>query len=103
MELWCDHQMLLNDGVEIGCAAHLAEGRLFDCPYQSNEERMNSLYPCSDYKCEIINLRDKIKGGFIGVIHNCYEGWETPMKETYPESANILGGSDGTIQTRCEM
>lgn len=103
MELWCDYQMLLNDGVKVACTAHLAEGRVLVCPYQSNEDRLRSLYSCCDYKCEFVNMRDKIKDGFIGTIHNCHEGWETPTKEAYPESANALGGSDGTIQTGGEM
>ena len=103
MAFWCDHQMLLNDGVTVVCAAHLAEGRVLDCPYQSNEDCMKSPCPCSDYKCEIVNLRNKIKDGFIGTIYNPREGWETPTKETYPESTNTLGGLNGIIQTCSEM
>jgi hypothetical protein len=47
--LWCDNQMLDENNIII-CVAHLAEGRVFDCPYKNNDERLNAHYPCSDYK-----------------------------------------------------
>lgn len=103
VELWCDYQTPLDNGVRVACTAHLADGRVLVCPYQSNEDRLKSLCPCCDYKREFTNVRDKIKDGFIGIIYNYHEGWETPAKEAYPESANALGGSDGTIQTGSEV
>lgn len=47
--MWCDNQVLdAND--RILCLAHLVEARVFECPYENNEKRMESKYPCSDYK-----------------------------------------------------
>lgn len=51
IKLWCEQQMLDEKGI-IMCTAHLAEGRVFDCPYNDNEERLKSKYPCVDYKEE---------------------------------------------------
>lgn len=49
MSLWCENQMIDEDNYVI-CLAHLAEGRALDCPYENNEKRMESEYPCSDYR-----------------------------------------------------
>lgn len=49
MKLWYQQQMIDKDNYII-CLAHLAEGRVFDCPYENNEERIKAEYPCSDYK-----------------------------------------------------
>lgn len=49
MKLWCENQMIDKDDYII-CLAYLAEGRVFDCPYENNEKRMESEYPCSDYR-----------------------------------------------------
>jgi hypothetical protein len=32
------------------CSAHLADGRVFQCPYSSPEDIEKAKYPCSDYK-----------------------------------------------------
>lgn len=78
MELWCDYQMLLSDGMTIVCAAQLAEGLVLDCPYSSNEERLKSLYPCCEYKHEVVDMIEAIRdryrlGGSNGTIHTCGE------------------------------
>lgn len=49
MKLWCTNQMVDEDE-SILCCAHLAESRVFNCPYENNEKRLESQYPCSDYK-----------------------------------------------------
>lgn len=46
-EIWCGNQMI-DENMNILCCAHLAENRVFNCPYTSNEKRMESKYPCSD-------------------------------------------------------
>lgn len=48
-KLWCDNQQIVEDG-GIVCLAHMAEARVFDCPYKNNEDRLDSRYPCSDYE-----------------------------------------------------
>lgn len=48
MELWCKWQDVDEEGVF--CTAHLAEDRVFNCPYKNTKERNKSEYPCSDYK-----------------------------------------------------
>ena len=53
MKLWCNFQIEDKNG-DILCTAHLAECRVFDCPYKDNGERLKSKYPCSDYK-EVIH------------------------------------------------
>ena len=49
MKLWCTNQMVDRDGC-ILCCAHLAESRVFECPYENNKKRLESQYPCSDYE-----------------------------------------------------
>lgn len=49
MDLWCDNQMIDENG-NILCCAHLAEARVFNCPYENNDKRLKAEYPCSDYK-----------------------------------------------------
>lgn len=49
MNLWCDNQ-ILDAHDNILCFAHLVEARVFECPYENNNKRMESEYPCSDYK-----------------------------------------------------
>ena len=46
---WCENQMLDENNIII-CVAHLAEGRVFDCPYKDNDKRLQANYPCSNYK-----------------------------------------------------
>lgn len=48
MNLWCDNQIICEG--KIVCTAHLAEARVFNCPYENNDKRMESEYPCSDYR-----------------------------------------------------
>lgn len=52
MKLWCKNQLQQIIGGEMCtiCMAHLAEGRVLDCPYDDNSKRMKSKYPCVDYK-----------------------------------------------------
>ena len=57
--LWCKNQTTDEDGY-ILCLAHLAENRVFSCPYISNEKRMQSDYPCSDFKDVIDNQDENI-------------------------------------------
>lgn len=47
--MWCDNQMLDKEN-KVMCLAHLADGRVFDCPYRSYNERINAEHPCSDYR-----------------------------------------------------
>lgn len=47
--MWCENQAVDENG-SIMCLAHLAEGRVLDCPYESEEQRLKSEYPCSDYQ-----------------------------------------------------
>lgn len=47
--IWCDNQTIDENGV-LTCLAHLAEARVFTCPYKDNQERLESQYPCSDYQ-----------------------------------------------------
>lgn len=54
-KLWCEQQMLDEKGV-IMCTAHLAEGRVFDCPYNDNEERLKAKYPCSDITNPVLTI-----------------------------------------------
>lgn len=49
MKLWCINQMVDEEECVL-CFAHLAEGRVFECPYGSVEQRLESPYPCQDYK-----------------------------------------------------
>lgn len=49
MDLWCINQWIDENG-KVACLAHLAEARVFDCRYDSPEDRLKSNYPCSDYK-----------------------------------------------------
>lgn len=46
---WCKKQMEDTEKRLI-CAAHLAEGRAFECPYKNADEREKADYPCTDYK-----------------------------------------------------
>lgn len=46
--LWCVNQSVENDNII--CLAHLAEGRVFNCPYKSADERLQYVHACSDYK-----------------------------------------------------
>ena len=48
-ELWCNEQGLDENGRVI-CLAHLAEARVFDCPYKDAEERLKSKYHCSNFR-----------------------------------------------------
>lgn len=52
MELWCDLQMRDREDGSVLCCAHLAEGRVFDCPYEDSRHRLTAEYPCSDYVCK---------------------------------------------------
>lgn len=45
---WCKHQGKDKEG--IFCDAHIAEGRAFNCPYKTPEDRLEAEYPCSDYE-----------------------------------------------------
>lgn len=47
--LWCAKQTTDRDG-HIFCVAHLAEGRLPDCPYLDSKDRLSRKYPCADYQ-----------------------------------------------------
>lgn len=51
-ELWCDNQVIEKDTEVIICIAHLAEGKAFNCPYESLTRRKESKYPCSEYTKE---------------------------------------------------
>lgn len=46
--LWCKQQIMCVEGIT--CAAHMAEGRAFACPYTNNEDRKKAEYPCGDYE-----------------------------------------------------
>lgn len=46
--LWCDYQEQDDEGIY--CTAHVAEARIFNCPYKDIEVRRNAKYPCSDYR-----------------------------------------------------
>ena len=46
-EIWCDWQGKDADGIY--CMAHIAEGRCFNCPYESDVDRENAEYPCCGY------------------------------------------------------
>lgn len=48
-ELWCEEQGR-DENKSIICLAHLAEGRVLDCPYLNKEDRLKAYYPCSDYR-----------------------------------------------------
>lgn len=48
---WCANQILDEDN-KVSCIAHLAEGRVLDCPYTNAETRLEAQYPCSDYEPE---------------------------------------------------
>lgn len=51
MKCWCrNHIKTLDDIKNPSCTAHLAEGRCFECPYKSQEDRLKTEYPCSDFK-----------------------------------------------------
>lgn len=47
--LWCENQTTDETG-QIVCLAHLAESRVQNCPYMSNDDRLSRQYPCSDYR-----------------------------------------------------
>lgn len=47
-KFWCNNQAFDENHVVI-CLAHLAEARVFTCPYKSPSERLEAEYPCSDY------------------------------------------------------
>lgn len=47
--LWCAEQEFDETG-EVICMAHLAEGRVPNCPYKTPLDRKRAEYPCSDYK-----------------------------------------------------
>lgn len=47
--LWCDNQSIDEHGTVI-CLAHLVDGRVFNCPYRNEGDRLEAEYPCSDYK-----------------------------------------------------
>ncbi len=46
---WCERQDLDENENKMYCTGHLAEGRLFICPYKDPQDRLDSKYPCSDY------------------------------------------------------
>lgn len=48
---WCANQ-ILDENNKVSCIAHLAEGRVLDCPYTNAESRLEAQYPCSDYEPE---------------------------------------------------
>lgn len=56
MQIWCHYQDPLDGEEKLICTAHLAEGRVFNCPYKSNEDRLKSTYPCVDYKLKTLNV-----------------------------------------------
>lgn len=49
---WCDCQVKCTEDTEgtFTCAAHIAEGRTFQCPYMNPENRKQAEYPCNDYR-----------------------------------------------------
>lgn len=49
--LWCEEQSIDETG-EVICLAHMAEARVFGCPYASSAARLEAEYPCSDYKAK---------------------------------------------------
>lgn len=46
---WCKKQME-DTKKRLICAAHLADGRAFECPYKNAEQRDAADYPCADYE-----------------------------------------------------
>ena len=50
IKLWCNQQISDETGGVVLCLAHLAECRIFNCPYESNEKRLKSQFPCCDYE-----------------------------------------------------
>jgi len=51
------------------CAAHLAEGQCFECPFDSPEHAQTARYPCVDYESLVIepDIHDypcRTKAGF---------------------------------------
>jgi hypothetical protein len=76
---WCKHRCKDSEG--IFCDAHIAEGRIFNCPYGTLEDRLKAEYPCSDYKFNEGDLIDK-----LNAVGNVYpvtsEEIKTTLKET---------------------
>ena len=53
MNKWCYWQTKCKEDAGKGtftCTADLCDGRVFKCPYKSNEDRVLQRYPCSDYQ-----------------------------------------------------
>ena len=68
MRIWCYYQEGLDGEEKLICTAHLAEGRVFNCPYKSNEDRLKSTYPCVDYKLKTLNALDVTGGDGDGTV-----------------------------------
>lgn len=51
-EQWCYWQIKCKEDSQdtFTCTAHLADGRVFQCPYSDLDDRTKMEYPCSDYE-----------------------------------------------------
>lgn len=47
---WCAWQAIDKNTGERICLASMNDGRVKTCPYQTEEIREQTQYPCSDYK-----------------------------------------------------
>lgn len=52
MKLFCEHQVKCKEDTNqtFSCTAHMYEGRVFECPYNSFFEAKHGQYPCEDAK-----------------------------------------------------
>lgn len=59
-QIWCVNQQHCKDGGDnFSCLAHLAEGRIFTCPYKDLNDMLSQDYHCMDYSNEgITNINE---------------------------------------------
>lgn len=86
-QLWCSNQVKIKTG-EIVCIAHLAEGRAFVCPYNSNRSRTSDEFPCLDY--------DPIRKNDISKA-------ETRECEHQPDLAEVYMGLGKPLRSACKL
>lgn len=48
--MFCEMQSIDKETGKIVCLAHLIDGQVFDCPYESERTREEVPYPCSDFR-----------------------------------------------------
>ena len=56
---WCYWHIRVKDSNNWNCAAHLSEGRVFDCPHKNSKNSQQGKYPCLDHNYKPVEKQMK--------------------------------------------